>query len=104
LLQQGGTISVQVLNEFAHIAHRKLKRRWPDIVEALAALRVLFPDPQTVSLAAHQAAVSIAERYGVALYLEAGCSSLLSEDMHNGRVIEGRLMIRNPFAWPATSR
>src|SRR5689334_20688691 len=83
LLQRGGTISVQVLNEFANVAHRKLKRGWPDIVEALAALRVLFPDPQTISLATHRAAVSIAERYGFAFYdalivasaLEAGCSS-----------------------------
>jgi predicted nucleic acid-binding protein len=46
LLQQGGTISVQVLNEFTNVAHRKLKRARPEIAEALSALRVLFPDPQ----------------------------------------------------------
>jgi predicted nucleic acid-binding protein len=106
LLQQGGTISVQVLNEFANVTHRKLKRPWPDIVEALAALRILFPTPQAIGLATHQAAVAIAQRYGFAFYdslivasaLEAGCSSLLSEDLHDGQVIEGRLTIRNPFA------
>jgi predicted nucleic acid-binding protein len=106
LLQQGGTISVQVLNEFANVAHRKLRRRWPDIIEALAALRILFPDPLAVGLATHQAAVAIAQRYGFAFYdaliiasaLEAGCSFLLSEDLHNGQVIEDRLTIRNPFA------
>jgi len=106
LLQQGGTISVQVLNEFTNVAQRKLKRRWVEIVEALAALRVLFPDPQAVGLATHQSAVAIAQRYGFAFYdaliiasaLEAGCSSLLSEDLQDGQVIEGRLTICNPFA------
>ena len=106
LLQQGGTISVQVLNEFANVAHLKLKRRWPDITEALAALRILFPDPQAIGLATHQAAVGIAQRYGYAFYdaliiasaLKAGCSFLLSEDLHDEQVIEGRLAIRNPFA------
>ena len=105
LLQQGGMISVQVLNEFANVAHRKLKRRWPDIIEALAALRILFPAPQAIGFATHQAAVTIAQRYGFALYdaliiasaLEAGCSFLLSEDLHDGQVIEDRLTIRNPF-------
>jgi predicted nucleic acid-binding protein len=106
LLQQGGTISIQVLNEFVSVSHRKLRRGWPEIADALAALRVLFPDPQDIGLATHQAAVAIAQRYGFAFYdalivasaLEAGCSSLLSEDLHDGQVIEGTLTIRNPFA------
>jgi predicted nucleic acid-binding protein len=106
LLQQGGTISVQVLNEFVTVSHRKLRRRWPEIVDALAALRVLFSDPQAIGLATHQAAVAIAQRYSFAFYdalivasaLEAGCSSLLSEDLHDGQVVEGKLTIRNPFA------
>lgn len=34
LLRQGGTISVQVLNEFTNIARRKLRRSWPEIIEA----------------------------------------------------------------------
>jgi predicted nucleic acid-binding protein len=106
LLQQGGTISVQVLNEFAAVAHRKLKRSWPEIIDAVAALRILFPEPGPIGLATHDAAVEIAHRNGFALYdsliiasaLEAGCSTLLSEDMHDGHVMGGRLTIRNPFA------
>ena len=35
LLAGGGSISVQVLNEFANVAHRKLKMRWADIRSAL---------------------------------------------------------------------
>jgi len=33
----------------------------------------------------------------VASALEAGCTTLVSEDMQDGRVIDGRLTIRNPF-------
>lgn len=105
LLHQGGTISVQVLNEFTNVAHRKLRRSWPEIIEALDALHILFPSPKPIGLATHEAAIGIAQRDGVAFYdaliiasaLEAGCSVLWSEDMQNGRVIDGRLTIRNPF-------
>jgi predicted nucleic acid-binding protein len=105
LLRQGGTISVQVLNEFTNVARRKLQRSWPEIIEALGALHVLFPAPKPIGLGTHEAAIRIAQRDGVAFYdaliiasaLDAGCSVLWSEDMQNGRVIEGRLTIRNPF-------
>jgi predicted nucleic acid-binding protein len=105
LLRQGGVISVQVLNEFANVARRKLRRSWPEIAEALASLRVLFPDPRPIGLATHDAAVGIAARNGFAFYdslivasaLEAGCLTLLSEDLQDGQVIDGRLTIRNPF-------
>ena len=48
----------------------------------------------------------IAERDGIAFYdalivaaaLAAGCATLLTEDMQDGSVVEGRLTIRNPFA------
>lgn len=105
LLRQGGAISVQVLNEFTNVARRKSQRSWPEIIDALGALRILFPDPKPVSLATHEAALTIAQRDGFALYdsliiaaaLEAGCSTLLSEDMQHGRIIDGRLTVRNPF-------
>jgi len=105
LLRRGGTISVQVLNEFTNVAQRKLKRSWPEIIDALGVFHVLFPDPAPIRLATHRAALEIAQRDGFAFYdsliiasaLEAGCSTLWSEDMQNARVIEGRLTIRNPF-------
>ena len=106
LLERGGAISVQVLNEFANAARRKLKRSWPEIAQALAALRVLCADPVPLTAATHAAALGIAEREGFGFYdslivasaLEAGCAMLLSEDMQDGRRIDGRLTIRNPFA------
>ena len=105
LLRRGGTISIQVLNEFTNVAHRKLRRSWSEISEAINALLVLFPDPKPMTQATHKAALAIAERYGFAFYdalimasaIEAGCSTLLSEDMQHGQVIDDRLTIQNPF-------
>ena len=105
LLAQGGRISVQVLNEFANVARRKLRRPWPEVARALADIRALCPAPLPLTVATHEAALVLAARYGFAFYdaliiasaLEAGCPSLLSEDMQDGQVIEERLTIRNPF-------
>ena len=106
LVAQGGKISVQVLNEFANVARRKLLRSWPDIAEALAAFRMLCADPLPLTVATHEAALTIAADGQLSFYdslivasaLEAGCTTLLSEDMQDGRTFDGRLTIRNPFA------
>ena len=105
LLRGGGVVSVQVLNEFANVARRKLRRTWPEVHQALAAVRALCPAPWPISAATHEAALALAERTGYAVYdalilasaLEAGCGTVCSEDMQDGQVIEGRLTIRNPF-------
>lgn len=104
LLAQGGCISVQVLNEFAAVAIRKLGLSWADIREVLDVVRAVCKvDPVTVET--HDRAITIAERYGfnfydaliVAAALLAGCSTLYSEDMQAGQKIEGTLRIVNPF-------
>jgi predicted nucleic acid-binding protein len=41
LLAQGCDISLQSLNEFANVARRKLRMSWPDVREALAAIRTV---------------------------------------------------------------
>lgn len=105
LLARGGTLSVQVLNEFANVAHRKLKLSWPEVDQALAALRAFCPPPLPLTAATHEAALALAARYGFAFYdaliaasaLEAGCPTLLSEDLQDGQTIEGRLTVHNPF-------
>jgi predicted nucleic acid-binding protein len=105
LLARRGMISVQVLNEFANVARRKLHRAWPEITTALNAIRVLCPPPLPLTLVIHEAALEIAASTGYQLYdaliiaaaLEAGCTTLFSEDLHDGHVINGRLTIRNPF-------
>ncbi len=105
LLLGGGVISVQILNEFASVARRKLGMPWPDVKEALQAIRVLCPAPVPLTVAVHDLAVSIIDRYGYSIYdalvaaaaLKVRCTVLYSEDMQDGQVIEGNLTIRNPF-------
>ena len=104
LISEGGAISIQVLNEFAHVTHRKLKHSWPEISLAIEDFRELLDEPRPLTVATHEAALKIADRDGFSFYdslivasaLEAGCSTLLSEDMQSGRVVDG-LTIRNPF-------
>ena len=96
LLARGGTISVQVLNEFASVAHRKLKLSWPEVADALAAVRALCPAPLPLTLA-RQTGYALYDALILASAIEAGCDVLYSEDMQDSQVIEGRLTIRNPF-------
>lgn len=104
LLSRGGTISVQVLNEFAAVASRKLRMPWREIREVLDSLRLVCA-VVPLSIQTHEKALAIAERYRMSLYdalivaaaLLAGCKTLYSEDLHNGQVIGRQLTIRNPF-------
>ena len=105
LLAGGGTISVQVLNEFVAVATRKMRMSWIEIGEVLAQIRAVCA-VEPVSIETHERALRIAQRYGLSIYdalivaaaLLAGCKTLHSEDMQDGQVIEQQLTIRNPFA------
>ena len=78
---------------------------WEDVIEALDAVRVLFPSPVSLTLNTHEAALKIAQQYGFGVYdaliaaaaLEANCSTLYSEDLRDGQLIGKKLTIRNPF-------
>lgn len=41
-LAKGGSVSVQVLNEFTNTARRKLNRSWDEVDEAIRAFRLLI--------------------------------------------------------------
>jgi predicted nucleic acid-binding protein len=105
LLDRGGVISVQVLNEFANVARRKLGMEWRERREALAAVRVLCRTIVPLDLAIHDAALRLAERYGATIFdslvvaaaLRTECDTLLSEDMQAGMVFDGGLRVVNPF-------
>jgi predicted nucleic acid-binding protein len=105
LLAIGGTISVQVLNEFAAVASRKLRMSLIEIREVLAQIRAVCT-VEPIAIETHERALQIAERYALSIYdalivaaaLLAGCKTLHSEDMQDGQVIERQLTIRNPFA------
>jgi predicted nucleic acid-binding protein len=104
LLANGGYLSVQVLNEFASVARRKLGMSWEEIGASLDAVRTLCQPPIPVSLTTHTTALRLAARYGYAFYdsvilaaaLEAKCDTFYAEDLQDGQTIE-ELTIRNPF-------
>lgn len=108
LLSAGGFISVQVLNEFVDVASRKMKMSWSELSAALSALRTLVA-VEPLTLAIHDRALALAARHGFRIYdasiiasaLEAGCTTLYSEDMQNGMLVDQTLTIINPFLTPS---
>lgn len=101
----GGTISVQVLNECASVLRRKFHLEWDaveavveDVCTALGAVRSL-------DVSTHTEALDLARTHGINFYdalilasaLEAGCEVVLTEDLQAGSRIAG-LTIVNPFA------
>lgn len=111
LMMVGGTISAQVLNEFAAVASRKLKMSWAEISEVVMQIREICPvEPLTVET--HERAMAVAERYGLSFYdshivasaMIAGCNRLYSEDLQDGQVFDGLLTVHNPFKPDAKTR
>ena len=104
VLGDGGTISVQVLNEIANVARRKMRLSWSETRALLSDFRdLLVVRPLTSNV--HETGLGLAERYGLSIYdsmivasaLDADCEILWSEDMQHGMAIEDRLRIVNPF-------
>ncbi|MCM2311201.1 MAG: PIN domain-containing protein [Steroidobacteraceae bacterium] len=104
LLANGGTISVQVLNEFASVGLRKLAMSVTELREVLEPVRdVCRVEPVTEDT--HDRALALSERYRFAFYdalliaaaLRAGCARLYSEDLQHGQLIDRQLRILNPF-------
>jgi predicted nucleic acid-binding protein len=108
LIDQGGTISAQVLNELASVLAKKQRQSWrqielvfDDVTNALDPALPLTHDTSRTALA-------LARDHGFAFYdaliiasaIEAGCEVLYSEDLQDGRSIGG-LTIVNPFAGSA---
>jgi len=103
-LADGGVISAQVLNEFTNVARRKRRRDWTDIEAALDVIRDQFPEIAPITAETHRQAVALASAHGFAFYdaliiaaaLEAGCDTLVTEDLQHARAVGG-LTIHNPF-------
>ena len=104
LLADGAVISVQVLNEFAAVASRKLGLSWSEIKDFLSPIRTIC-EIEPLTLETHDRGIELAERYGfsffdatiVASALNAGCKILYSEDLQHDQLIANQLRIRNPF-------
>ena len=104
LLASGGVVSVQVLNEFASVASRKLVMTISEIREILSTIRALCL-VKPLDIETHELGLDMAERYGFSIYdglivaaaVRAGCKILYTEDLQQEQVID-QLTIRNPFA------
>jgi predicted nucleic acid-binding protein len=104
LLAARGVISVQVLNEFAVVALRKLKIPLNEVREILDTIRaVCAVEPITVET--HDRGLAVFERYKFSFYdsilvataLISGAKILYSEDLQHGQVIDNQLRVTNPF-------
>jgi predicted nucleic acid-binding protein len=104
LLENRGTISAQVLNEFAAVALRKLKMSVNEVREVLDGIRSVC-SVEPVSVLTHERGLAIHERYRFSFYdsvlvataLIAGNRVLFSEDMQHAQLIDDQLRIVNPF-------
>jgi len=104
LLAERGTVSVQVLNEFAAVALRKIKTPLSDVREILETVRTVCK-VEPVTVAVHDKGLAVYERYKYPLYdcmivssaLLANVNVLYSEDLQHGQLIDGQLRILNPF-------
>ncbi len=105
ILGQGPRISVQVLNEALVNCRRKAGLSWGETGAFLAGIQVLCP-VEELTLQTHEVGRALAELYGFSVYdamivsaaLIAGCTTLWSEDMQDGLLVEGQLRLVNPFA------
>jgi Predicted nucleic-acid-binding protein, contains PIN domain len=99
-------ISYQVVQEFLNVATRKPHHYMSQAEAQLYLSKVLiplcevFPDPALYSNAlsiAGETGWSFHDSLVVSSAIAAGCETLLTVDLQDGRVIRG-LTIRNPFA------
>lgn len=104
VLAEGGVISVQVLNEFASVATRKLGARWLVVREILDTVSLMV-EIEPLTQQTHALALDIAERHRLniddacilAAASLAGCDAVLSEDMQHGFRLPGGPLVQNPF-------
>ena len=105
LLRGRIVISVQVLNEFANVARRKLRLEWGAVAQSLVDIR-RFSEVRPLTLDTHERGIALAKRHRLSVYdamiaaaaLDAGCDTLASEDFSAGQRFERQLTVRNPFA------
>jgi predicted nucleic acid-binding protein len=97
-------ISVQVIEEFINNAEKKAKKGIDDISPTV---NELIDTSKVVSLTPELAkdAIRISKRYQFSIWdsfiaaaaLYAECSTLYTEDLQDGQVIDGVLTVHNPF-------
>ena len=105
ILEQGPRISVQVLNEALVNCRRKAGLSWDEANAFLLGVQALCP-VENLTVQTHEIGRALGERYSFSVYdsmivasaLIAGCTTLWTEDMQDGLLVESQLRIANPFA------
>lgn len=104
-IERTNFVSVQVLNEFVHVAARKQKRSWAEITAKVAEIRSAVGRILPIEDSANTDAIRIAARYQLSFYdalmlavaLSGGARTIYSEDMQHGLLIDDTLRIVDPF-------
>lgn len=104
LLDRGGVVSVQVLNEFTDISRRRFAADWAKVRDGLETISMLC-EIVPLTHAVHERAVGIAVAAKLRIYDAcivaaaqlAECEVLFSEDLNPGQRF-GSVTVRNPFA------
>lgn len=99
--------STQVMNELCNVFTKKYPLPTQDIREILHSIS-MTSKIVAVSVETVASALNVHERYGFSYYdslivtsaLESGCDCLLSEDLSDGQLINGKLKIVNIFVHP----
>lgn len=104
LIEDGGIVSTQVLNEFINVARKKMRWDWPSVMAGLERIEALVLEVLPLTYNAQQLGVQIARRQQLQIFDAciiasaslANCKVVFSEDLNHGQVIEG-VRIVNPF-------
>lgn len=102
LASELGVVSTQVMKEFYSVASRKLAMGKQDAKRLTLALRSFEVVPSTVETI--EQAIELTMSYSISVWdamlvaaaNQAGCESLISEDLQHGQTISG-VKIVNPF-------
>lgn len=99
-----GVISAQVLGEFLRFVQRRVPASFEDAVRQAVLYQAVFLTPPTTDVVINEAS-EMARAHRMQLWdcvvcaasAQAGAKVLLTEDMQDGRIING-LRLMNPFA------
>ena len=105
ILGQRPRVSVQVLNEALVNCRRKAGLSWEEAGQFFTGVQSLCT-VEDLTVQSHLIGRALAESYQFSIYdamivaaaLLAECTTLWSEDMRDGLLVEDRLRIVNPFA------
>lgn len=104
LLTNGGVVSAQVLNEISSVCIRRHGMSWDEVDQLVDTVRA-HCRIESLTVETYDLGRRVAERHRLSVYdamivaaaLLARSRTLYSEDLHDGLLVEERMVVRNPF-------